>query len=105
MELYTSSLPSFQWWDSREDLCSLLQIYAAIEGYRFIVRRSKWECGRQSLIYACSQWRAGCQFSILIKGKKFGNWEYEYRSEARFSQHNHELQPIKRPEDKPQDKP
>ena len=99
----TASLPSFQWWDSREDLLSLLQVHAAVEGYRFIIRRSKLECGRQSLIYACSRWRAGCQLSILIKEKKYGNWEYEYRSEARFSQHNHRLQPTQRPEDKPQE--
>jgi hypothetical protein len=94
-------LPPQQLYNSQEDLASDLAIYAAIGGYKFIIRRSHlfWHGStRPTILYACNRWRQGCQFSILAKEDSYGLWHLNHRTEARFSHHNHRPQQPREPQ-------
>ncbi|KAL6786127.1 hypothetical protein J3E68DRAFT_421377, partial [Trichoderma sp. SZMC 28012] len=101
-----TSFPPEQIYRSREDLELDLDYYAAIGGYTWITRRSRYiqHADRWKLVYSCNQFRKGCQFSINVSGndRSAGSgWVIRHRTEARFYSHNHPTKPGLQPSQPP----
>ena len=79
-------LPPESYYRSQNELAFDLATFAAIGGYKFIIRRSHIEAtGRPTIVYACNQFRKGCEFSILAKEDAYEMWHLKHRAEARFA--------------------
>ncbi|KAL6795618.1 hypothetical protein J3E68DRAFT_404783 [Trichoderma sp. SZMC 28012] len=98
-----TSFPPEETYQSREDLELDLDYYAAIGGYKWIVRRSNYiePAGRWKILYSCNQFRKGCQFSINVSDLPGRGWVIRHRTEARFYSHNHPTEPGLQPSQPP----
>ncbi|QYS93235.1 hypothetical protein H0G86_013315 [Trichoderma simmonsii] len=98
----STSFPPEQIYRSRDNLELDLDYYAAIGGYKWIIRRSNYieHAARWKILYSCNQFRKGCQFSINVAETRSG-WVIRHRTEARFYTHNHPTEPGLQPSQPP----
>ncbi|KAL7796296.1 hypothetical protein V8C43DRAFT_278774 [Trichoderma afarasin] len=98
-----TSFPPEQIYQSRDNLELDLDYYAAIGGYKWIIRRSNYieHAARWKILYSCNQYRKGCQFSINVTEHCNGDWTIRHRTEARFYTHNHPTEPGLQPSQPP----